>query len=108
MARRKQQPRTTADGRMNEAAAAQFIGVSASCMSAWRRCGKGPVYVALGRIWYCEDDLEEWIRAHRTNPVDAAEAKSRRVISTKQHNAHQSEPDSSSSRVAMLAAARAG
>ena len=67
---RKQVPRVCADGRMNEAAAADYLGCSRACLRAWRARGTGPNYVAINRVWYFQDDLDLFIRKHYRDPAE--------------------------------------
>jgi hypothetical protein len=51
-----------ADGRLNRAQAAQFIGCAPRTLSLWQFQGRGPRSVLIaGRRWYFLRDLEHWI-----------------------------------------------
>ena len=63
-----QKPHTCPDGRMNEAAAAEYLGCSRACLKAWRTKGKGPTYYRIGCIWYFKDDLDLHIQEHVVDP----------------------------------------
>jgi len=45
--------------------AAPYIGFSAAALRAWRRQGRGPAYIQVGRsIRYRLNDLDSWLAAH--------------------------------------------
>lgn len=66
---RLQIPHTCPDGRMNEAAAATYLGVSTNTLRTWRSRGRGPSFVKLGRVWYYRDDLEIFIQSGYVDPT---------------------------------------
>ena len=41
--------------------AASYLRVSASTLARWRTYGGGPVYLKLGRIFYRQADLDDFI-----------------------------------------------
>jgi hypothetical protein len=52
---------TCPDGRMNTAAAAEFLGVTIASLAYLRANARGPEYIKpSGSIWYYKDDLIEW------------------------------------------------
>ena len=53
------------DGRHDEVAAAEFLGLKPATLRTWRSSGQGPSYVRAGRIWYYVDDLNSWLRSRR-------------------------------------------
>lgn len=58
--------RATAAGRVNEADAAKYLGVSARKMRQMRADDEGPSYSLIGnRIWYALNDLDIYIEACR-------------------------------------------
>lgn len=66
---RTQVPHTCPDGRMNEAAAANFLGVSTNTLRTWRSRGRGPSFVKIGRVWYYLDDLNVFIQSGYVDPT---------------------------------------
>jgi hypothetical protein len=51
---------------LDEKAAAQILGCSASLLRKWRLFGDGPAYYKLGRlVRYSEADLIEFIKSSR-------------------------------------------
>ena len=58
---RKRPPKTTPDGRMNEVAAAVYLGRSVSTLQNWRSMGLLPRYLKEhGRIFYRQTDLDDF------------------------------------------------
>lgn len=55
----------TADDRaLNEAAAAQRLGVSVSTLRNWRRLNRGPTFRKFGRaVRYLPSDIDEYVSA---------------------------------------------
>ena len=53
-----------ADGRMTTASAAAFLGLSVSTLATMRSKGTGPRFIRMGRIFYFQSDLEDWIGAN--------------------------------------------
>lgn len=52
---------TTPDGRMNEVAAAAYLGRAVSTLQNWRSMGKPPLYrKEHGRIFYRTSDLDDF------------------------------------------------
>ena len=53
-------------GLLNERAAAQILGCTASALRKWRLFGRGPAYIRVGRlIRYREADLAAFIERNR-------------------------------------------
>lgn len=53
--------------------AAAFVGYTPAALRAWRRQGRGPAYIRVGRsVRYRISDLDEWLGAHRVDPRFAA------------------------------------
>lgn len=51
---------------LNEIEAARRLGLKVATLRAWRRKGRGPAYVRLGRaVRYLSSDLDDFIRANR-------------------------------------------
>jgi len=55
----------TNDALLTERQAADFLGVTARCLQAWRYRGGGPKFVRISSrcIRYRQSDLREWIEA---------------------------------------------
>ena len=55
----------TNDALLTERRAADFLGVTARCLQAWRYRGGGPKFVRISSrcIRYRQSDLREWIEA---------------------------------------------
>lgn len=59
-----------ADGRLNSANAAAYLGVSRKTMALWRHQRDGPDFYKLGgRIFYFRRDLDAWICSQRRSRV---------------------------------------
>ncbi len=56
---------TLPDGRMDTAATARYLGKKEKTLAQWRWRGVGPPYVKLGRIYYFQKDVDEWIESNR-------------------------------------------
>ena len=57
---------------LTERDAALYIAVSQHTLRAWRRQGRGPVYLKLGRsIRYTVADLSQYLLEHRVEPGSA-------------------------------------
>ena len=52
------------DGRMTTRSAAAFLGLSVSTLATMRSKGTGPRFIRMGRIFYFQSDLEDWIGAN--------------------------------------------
>lgn len=50
------------DGRMDRKNAALYLGLSAKTLAMYACKGKGPRYIRRGRIFYFQNDLDEWLR----------------------------------------------
>jgi hypothetical protein len=52
--------------------AAKYVGWTASALRAWRRMGRGPAYVRVGRsVRYLPNDLDDWLARHRIATCDS-------------------------------------
>lgn len=57
------------NGRMNNAQAASYLGISKATLNGWRTRRKGPPYLKLGeRVFYRREDLDEFISASLIHP----------------------------------------
>jgi hypothetical protein len=57
--------RLTPDGRLNRAAAARYLGLTAKTLAHWQLAGKGPASVLIGgRRFYWKRDLDAFIRGN--------------------------------------------
>lgn len=55
---------------LTEVEAATRLGLKVATLRAWRRQGRGPAFVQLGRaIRYLPSDLDEFLTANRRNPI---------------------------------------
>ena len=50
------------DGRMDTKNAAIYAGLTEKTLAMMRCEGRGPEYIKLGRIFYFQEKLDEWIR----------------------------------------------
>ena len=50
------------DGRLDALNASIYVGLAEKTMAMMRCAGKGPKFVKLGKIFYFQEDLDEWIR----------------------------------------------
>jgi hypothetical protein len=53
------------DGRLDTKNAAAYIGLSVKTLAMMRCEGRGPKFVKKGRIFYFQEDLDEWLKAGR-------------------------------------------
>lgn len=53
------------DGRLDAKNAAAYCGLSVKTLAQKRCQGTGPRYVKRGRIFYFQQDLDDWIRSAR-------------------------------------------
>lgn len=51
------------DGRMNTRNAALYLGLSEKTLAMMRSGGTGPAYVKRGRVFYYQEDLDQWLKA---------------------------------------------
>ena len=56
-------------GLLNTRNAALYTGFSVKTLAMFRCWGKGPAYVDIGRIFYFQDDLDEWLNRHADQTV---------------------------------------
>jgi predicted DNA-binding transcriptional regulator AlpA len=54
--------RTYPDGRLSAKDAATYTGLSQYTLANLRMNGKGPRFVKIGRVFYFQKDLDEWIQ----------------------------------------------
>ena len=67
--------RTCPDGRMNRAAAAEYLGASVSWLVHADAIGMGPAVVHIGRkVWYRREDLDEFVLANRRESTCSIDA----------------------------------
>ena len=58
---------------VNEREAARLVGFSVAALIKWRREGRGPRYIRVGRsIRYRVSDLVEWIQRHTVGQSSSA------------------------------------
>jgi len=50
------------DGRMDAKNAAAYCGLTVKTLAMKRCAGNGPRFVKLGRIFYFQKDLDDWLR----------------------------------------------
>ena len=53
------------DGRMDAKNAAAYLGLSVKTLAMQRCAGTGPTFVKRGRIFYFQQDMDEWLRNGR-------------------------------------------
>jgi predicted DNA-binding transcriptional regulator AlpA len=52
--------------------AAPYVGYTPAAFRAWRREGRGPAYIRVGRsIRYLQRDLDAWLSTHRVETADS-------------------------------------
>jgi predicted DNA-binding transcriptional regulator AlpA len=58
------------DRLLNTPQAAEWLGLSVSCLEKWRCIGEGPDFVRLGRksVFYRRATLEAWVAAREGRP----------------------------------------
>lgn len=62
-------PLGSSDFPLSEVAAAALVGYTPAALRLWRRQGRGPAYIKIGRsIRYAPADVREWFDAHRIEP----------------------------------------
>lgn len=52
------------DGRLTTKGAAAYLGLSVNTLANMRSKGTGPRFIRMGRIFYYQSDLEDWIGAN--------------------------------------------
>lgn len=63
------------DGRMNSKSAAAYLGLAEKTLAMKRCDGSGPPFVKRGRVFYYQNDLDEWLRRGKvTSTAQAAQA----------------------------------
>ena len=50
------------DGRMDTRSAAGYLGIAAKTLAMMRCQGTGPRFIKRGRIFYYQEDLDNWLR----------------------------------------------
>lgn len=58
--------------RLDAQAAANYLGLSPRTLANKRSDGSGPPFVRLGRIFYFQTDLDEWLLGLKRTGGDAA------------------------------------
>jgi hypothetical protein len=63
------------DGRMDTRNASRYLGLSEKTLAMMRSGGTGPAYVKRGRVFYYQEDLDQWLRKARVvstaqRPID--------------------------------------
>ena len=53
------------DGRMDTRNASRYVGLSEKTLAMMRSGGTGPAYVKRGRVFYYQEDLDQWLREAR-------------------------------------------
>jgi hypothetical protein len=65
-------PSTTTTHSLNEHGAAEYLGFSVAALRVWRREGRGPAFIRIGRsIRYRQPDLDAHLDQHRVEPRQA-------------------------------------
>lgn len=49
------------DGRMTAENASAYLGLSEKTLATMRSKGTGPRYIKIGRVFYYEEDLKDWL-----------------------------------------------
>ena len=62
---------------MNTASAAAYLQISQKTLANYRCRGIGPVFVKKGRIFYFQDDLDEWMTKDKCQSTAQARLKSK-------------------------------
>ena len=52
------------DGRMDTRNAAIYAGLAEKTMAMMRCAGKGPEYIKMGKIFYFQGKLDEWVEGN--------------------------------------------
>ena len=58
------------DGRMNTKNAAIYAGLSEKTMAMMRCAGKGPEYIKMGKIFYFQGKLDDWVEGNTVKISD--------------------------------------
>lgn len=54
---------------MNTAEAAEALRLGVATLHRWRKAGKGPPYIEMGRkVYYRRADLDRWIEEQQRQP----------------------------------------
>ena len=52
------------DGRLDVPNAASYLGLKEKTLAMMRCKGTGPKFIKRGKVFYFQDDLDEWIQAN--------------------------------------------
>lgn len=55
------------DGRMTTKGAAAYLGLTIRTLENKRSNGTGPKFTKRGRVFYYQQDLDDWLRAKRVS-----------------------------------------
>lgn len=58
---------------LTTAQAAAYLGLKPKSLENMRHAGRGPAYMKLGRVFYLQDDLDDYIARRRVDPAERAE-----------------------------------
>jgi hypothetical protein len=50
------------DGRMDRKNASLYLGLSVKTLATYKCNGTGPKFIKRGRVFYFQNDLDEWLR----------------------------------------------
>lgn len=50
------------DGRLDTENAARYLGLSTKTLAMMRSAGSGPKFVKRGRVFYYQNDLDDWLK----------------------------------------------
>ena len=60
---------------LNTMEAAEVLRLGVATLHRWRKSGKGPPYIEMGRkVYYRRTDLDRWIEEQQRQPRHAADA----------------------------------
>lgn len=60
---------------LNTAEAAEALRLGVATLHRWRKAGKGPPYIEMGRkVYYRRTDLDRWIEEQQRQPRTEKEA----------------------------------
>jgi excisionase family DNA binding protein len=60
---------------LNTTEAAEVLRLGVATLHRWRKAGKGPVFVEMGRkVYYRRADLDRWVDGQRRQPQSQADA----------------------------------
>ena len=58
------------DGRMDSRNASIYIGLAEKTMAMMRCAGKGPEYIKMGKIFYFQGKLDDWVEGNTVKISD--------------------------------------